>query len=85
MITQSIDTNLEAEKVQISLIRKASIAKRISRMRSLSRSVIQLSRKAIRRANPNLNEKELALTFVSYHYGSELADCLRDFMDRKAL
>ena len=85
MITQSIDTHPAAEKIQISLIRKASIAKRTSRIRSLSQSVIQLSRKAIKRANPNLDDKEQIFTFISYHYGSELADRLRKYMDRKVL
>ena len=85
MITQSTDTHPAAERMQISLIRKASIAKRTSRTRSLSQSVIQLSRKAIRRANPDLDDKELIFTFISYHYGSELAGRLRNYMDKKVL
>ena len=84
MITQSADTNPKVEKFQISLIRQASIAKRIARMRSLSQTVIQLSRRAIMRANPGLSERELNLIFVSYHYGTELADRLRKYLDRKA-
>lgn len=84
MITQSADTNPKVEKFQISLIRQASIAKRIARMRSLSQTVVQLSRRAIMRANPDLSEQELNLIFVSYHYGTELADRLRKYLDRKA-
>lgn len=84
MRTQSVDTNPKAEKFQISLIRQASIAKRIARMRSLSQTVVQLSRRAIMRANPDLSEQELNLIFVSYHYGTELADRLRKYLDRKA-
>ncbi len=56
MKTQSIDTHPEIEKVQISLIRKASIAKRLSTIQSLSQSVILLSRRAIKRANPGFTE-----------------------------
>ncbi len=85
MITQSIDTDPRAERFQISLIQQASIAKRTSRMRSLSQTVIQLSRKAIRRANPNLDEKELNLTFISYHYGSELGNSLRNYLNSKGV
>lgn len=85
MITQSPDTDSASERVQISLIRKASIAKRASVLRSLSQSVIQLSRRAIKRANPNLDEKELNLAFISYHYGSELSNSLRSYLDRKPL
>lgn len=84
MRTQSADTNPKVEKFQISLIRQASIAKRIARMRSLSQTVVQLSRRAIMRANPDLSEQELNLIFVSYHYGTELADRLRKYLDRKA-
>lgn len=84
MRTQSVDTNPKVEKFQISLIRQASIAKRIARMRSLSQTVVQLSRRAIMRANPGLSEQELNLIFVSYHYGTELADRLRKYLDRKA-
>lgn len=84
MRTQSADTNPKVEKFQISLIRQASIAKRIARMRSLSQTVVQLSRRAIMRANPDLSEQELNLIFVSYHYGTELADRLRKYLYRKA-
>lgn len=85
MIPQSIDTHIDAENVQISLIRKATIAKRISHTRSFSQSIIQLSRKAIMRANPKLNERELTVLIIAYHYGTELANRLREYMDKKGL
>lgn len=85
MMPQSTDTHPDAENIQISLIRKATIANRISRTRSFSQSIIQLSRKAIKRANPKLNERELILTFIAYHYGTELADRLREYLDKKGL
>ncbi len=73
MTTQLTDTDPKTKKAQIELIRKASIAKRISVMRSLSKSVILLSRRTIKRAKPNFNEKEVSLAFVSLHYGKDLA------------
>jgi hypothetical protein len=79
----SVDTHPNAEQVQISLLRQASAAERISRACSLSETVIQLSHRAIRRANPELNEQELNLLFVSYYYGKELSDHLRSFLNRK--
>jgi len=85
MITQSPDTHPEAEKVQISLLQKLTPAQKISRVRSLSQSTILLSRRAITRANPDLDEKELNLTIVTYHYGEKLANSLREFMDSRAL
>ena len=43
---------------------------------------MQLSKRAIARANENLDEQELNLLFVSHHYGSNLADRLRKYLDR---
>ena len=85
MITQSSDTHPRMEELQVLLIRSASTARRISSVRSLSGSAIRLSRRAIKRANPDLNEKELNLKFVSYHYGENLAALLREYMDKRSL
>lgn len=82
-LTPSFDTHPKAEKFQISLIRQASIAKRMSRMRSLSQTVIQLSRRAIRRAKPELSEQELNLILVSHHYGPDLADRVSKYLKRR--
>lgn len=81
---QSIDTSPDIEKIQISLIRKLSIAERISILRSLSQTVIQLSRRAIARANSELSEEELKGMFVEYHYGDELANRFRSYLGGKA-
>ena len=80
----SVDTHPDAEQVQISLLRQASAAERISRACSLSETVIQLSHRAIRRANPELNEQELNLLFIAYYYGKDLSDHLRRYLNRKA-
>ena len=81
MVTQSLDTHPKAEEVQVSLIRQASTAQRASRMRSLSGTVIQLSRRAILRAHPGLSEHELNLMVVAYHYGTDLADRLQEYLN----
>ena len=81
MITQSPDTAPQAEKVQIELIRKSSVSKRISRVRSLSQTVMYLSRRAIQRANPSLSEREVDLAFVEHHYGKDLAERLRLYIE----
>ena len=85
MICQSPDTAPQAEKVQIELIRQSSIARRISMVRSLSRTAMFLSRRAIWRANPSLNEREVDLLFVELHYGEDLAQRLRSYMESKGL
>lgn len=83
MKTQSSDTHPEIEKVLISLLRNSSVAKRMSKVRSLSESTIKLSRRAIKRANPDLDETELHLKFISHHYGEKLAALFREHMKRK--
>jgi hypothetical protein len=85
MISQSPDTAPEAEKVQIELIRKLSVAGRISIVRSLSQTVIYLSRRAIKRAKPFLSERELDIAFIANHYGEELAERLRLYLEHKQL
>jgi hypothetical protein len=82
MITQSIDTHPDAEKVLISLLRKASPSKKLSQVRSLSQTMIQLSKRALARANKSLDEQEVNLLFVSHHYGKDLADRLRKYLEK---
>jgi len=67
------DTAAEAERVQIELIRKMSVAEKMAQVRSLSALVIGLSRRAIARANPRLSPRELDVKFVELHYGKEVA------------
>ncbi len=56
MRTQSLDTHPRAEAVQVALLRRASIAKRLFCLRSLSRNVVRLARRALSRTHPELNE-----------------------------
>ncbi len=77
------DTDPGAESIQLSLLGQASPARRFALTRSLSRTAIQLSRRAIARANPDLSERELDLLFVAHHYGAALADALRDYLNQR--
>ena len=83
MSTQRSDARRKVEEFQISLLRRASMAERLSRTRSLSRTVIQLSRRAIERAHPELSEQERNFFFIAHHYGDELAERLREYMNRR--
>jgi len=83
MLAQAKDTHPKAEEIQIMLLRQASIAKRVAVMRSLSRTTIQLSRRAIHRANPKYTQLEVNLAFVAYHYGEEMAQRLRRYLERR--
>jgi hypothetical protein len=83
MINQSPDTCSEAEKVQVELIRESSVSRRISKVRSLSQTAMYLSRRAIQRANPSLSEREVDLAFVANHYGENLAEGLRTYLEHE--
>jgi hypothetical protein len=83
MRTQSVDTHPKAEEIQIMLLRQATVAKRLAVMRSLSQTMIQLSRRAIHRVNPTYSPLEVKLAFVACHYGRELAERLRHYLEQR--
>ena len=82
MRTQSIDTHPDTEKVLISLFRKSSISEKFSLVRSLTQTTIRLSKRAIARANKELNEEQINLIFVSLHYGKDLAENVKKYLER---
>jgi hypothetical protein len=82
MKTQSVDTDPKAEAIQIALLRKATPAKRAWLMRSLSQTILRLSRRTLREINPDLSEQALKVLFVSNCYGDELADRLQIYLNR---
>ena len=84
MSTLPLDTQPEAEKILISLLRNANTAQKFAQIRSLSQTTIQLSRRAIARANRGLSEEQIDLRFITLHYGEELAYNVEKFLDRKS-
>jgi len=82
MKTQSIDTYPETERVLISLIRKLSLSEKLSQILSLSQMTIQLSKRAIARANRNLDVDQIKLLFIDYHYGKHLAEQVKKYIDK---
>lgn len=83
MRTQSRDTHLEAERVQIELLRKATITRRLELAFSLSQEALQLAREGIRQAHPEASEEEIGLIFVEINYSKELADRVRSYLARR--
>ena len=71
------DTDAEAERVQLDLLRRAGTARRLQLALSLSRTVMSLSRGGIARRLEDASPEELGLRFVALHYGADLADALR--------
>ena len=71
---QLTDTDPEAARVQMELLRRASPARRLRLALSLSRSVLALSRQGIAQRRPGASPEEVGVEFVRLHYGRELAD-----------
>ena len=82
MKTQSKDTNPQIEKIQISLLKKQSIAKKFAQVCSLSQTTIQLSKRAIARKNQNLDDRQVNIVFITHQYGKDLADRVTQYLNR---
>jgi hypothetical protein len=76
------DTSPEAEKVQLDILRQMTVAQRLGLVRSLTRTVVHLSRDGLARANPGLDDRQLGLLWVEQQYGRDLALRLRDYLER---
>lgn len=83
MIQPSSDTHPEAERVQLDLLRRASVSRRLALTRSLTTTAIVMSRRAIARANPQMDGKDRNLLFIEYHYGRDLAERVRAYRSSK--
>jgi hypothetical protein len=65
-------------------MRDATTARRFAAVRSLSRTVASLSRRALRRRMPNASEEEIGLAFVALHYGEETARAVRAWLQNRS-
>jgi hypothetical protein len=78
---RSTDTDPEAERVQLDLLRAASPAQRADLAVALTSNAVAASRRARERASPDATEEEIGVRFVELNYGPELAaavaTCLR--------
>ncbi|HYK89830.1 MAG TPA: hypothetical protein VE398_13715 [Acidobacteriota bacterium] len=84
MSLRSEDTHPDAEKVQLELLRQATISQRLTLAFSLSQTVIDLAKRAIRRRYPKESEQEILVRFVSLHYSQELAGRLAADLSRRS-
>jgi hypothetical protein len=82
-MTVPTDTHPEMARKQVELLRRATTAQRFQLARSLTMTAIELSRRAIRRARPGASERELQLEFVLLHYGADLAERLKRYLEER--
>jgi hypothetical protein len=80
MASRSADTDIEADEVQMALLRQAGVGRRARMALSLSAQVIGLAHQAIRRALPRATDEDVRLRFVELHYGPDLAADVRRFL-----
>ena len=80
MQARSADTDPEAEKVQIDLLRRAGPGRRAHMALSLSAEVIGLARRAIQRSSPDASPLEVQLRLVALQYGPELSSEIRRYL-----
>lgn len=77
------DTALDAEQMQLRLLRDKSPAERLGLALRLSSEVIRASKRAIERAQPDLTKREIGYRFIELHYGRELAEATRRYEDQR--
>ena len=70
------DTHPSMRAKQIELLRAAGPVRRLALARSLTRTAVALSRRALRMRNPGASQAELDRMFVELHYGKDVARLL---------
>jgi hypothetical protein len=83
MIARAADTDVEAERVQLELLRNATPGQRAALAMSLSATVISLAHRALQTQDPDASDQEIKLRFVELNYGRELAADLAAFLNAR--
>jgi hypothetical protein len=84
MLARSADTDPEAEKIQVALLRRAAPGRRVQMALSLSGEVIDLARRAIQRSLPDASPAEVQLRLVELQYGRRLSSELGLYLTARA-
>ena len=84
MDRQLTDTDPDAARVLVELLRRAAPGQRASLALSLSTSVRDLAYAGIRRRSPGISALEAGLEFVAIHYGRDLAESVRSHVSLRA-
>lgn len=77
------DTHPAMARAQLDLLRRAGCGRRAGLARSLSRTVIGLSRRELRLRMATASAADVELAWVEQNYGGDLAARLRAFLARR--
>ena len=77
------DTDPEAARVQLELLRSASPSRRLRLALSLSRTTLTLAHDGLARGLPDASPEEVGLRFVALNYGPELAEEVRSALSTR--
>jgi hypothetical protein len=77
------DTHPAMARAQLDLLRRASCGRRAGLARSLSRTVIGLSRRELGERMAAASSADVELAWVAQNYGADLAARLRAFLARR--
>ncbi len=83
MPPQSVDTQPEAERIMIDVIRKAPMSKRFRLVQSLTQSARWSSLRAWREQHPGADEQKAAIVYVSYSYRRTFAQLVQAALERR--
>ena len=76
------DTRASAAEVQIELMRRAGPVRCAALALKLTTGSVRRSRQAIRARAPHADDAEIGLRFVELHYGRDLAQRVRAYLER---
>ncbi len=82
--TLSPDTDPETEAVRLAMLRDLPAHRKFAQVRSLTETVLSLSRRAIARKHPDASQDELAVLFIRYQYGDALADEFEHYLKTRS-
>ncbi len=83
MATTVTDTDPEAGRVQLELLRRATPERRLRLALSLTDSVVGLARGGIAARMSGASDEEIGLRFVELHYGPGLAHEVRGYLQAR--
>jgi hypothetical protein len=78
-----LDTHPKAAAVQLDLLRRSSVERRGALARSLSSTVIELSRRALRDTMKSASDAEVLNRWVALSYGEDLASRIRSYVEAR--